>query len=1567
MWETEFAALQPTTMDKEPATHSTFGCNSLTWESSVKPRDRELFADVQSVLSIADSLASFRCTTTIESLNAPLFEIPVLLPEGWQILDVKGNNNASVNWRATSSPNRILVQPPNPVPSGGLITFTVEMNKAIEDPANEQNLELPVVSAEKALLIGGTYEVSTANDLTVSPTTINGLSPIGSNNGRIVFETQGTTYSGQVSVKRKAARLAARSMLTSWMDVRQKTVEGFVTVDVLNGTVRELELELPKNLGEDVRFSVASIAQVPGVNDQVVPSSLMIREQVESATSDDTRTFKLTFDKRFVGSVTLKTKVQQAREETTQLTAPFIRVTGAIRQHGLVVFEAFPEQQLSPSADFANSGLQPADASLVTAPDPSTSRRTALVYRFIQPNYSLTINELRYDTEAVPSAVCPVVSNISVLNDSGDIQRSATATIRCVGVQTLRFRLPNESEAFLWSTALDGEPVEVRKDDLDYLVSLPVDSQAKDHTLEVLFTTPQKLSSVFGQIDQDPISLAIDSDAGISTDIDILQQTWDVRFPSSSLIMNHDGDFHPQRTLDQPGWLQHAKSWFSLPSGKTLFNRLIPVLFVLAGLFVTTALLVRRRWKMLLSLVVIAAVCFSLPTSRIRKLATADSADPTSAAPQYWDDEAAEWGIESEGRALGSAVMNNAAPAPSDGAVQFDSFDVPDVALPTEESAPQRRVTGGSSGPGSSDSESASGFGGGSGGSGTARDLFGGIRLDVETDDFAESFIRAEIRQPNDSEGQTGRPMFGAGVNSDLIVENVITNNALPAQQGRQSRQAGQQSGQNGQQAQTSDPFASTQGDTTGGGGGNARPRGVVGRMIQDDLGGQQVQSYTVTPPTDLGRSSTRTGSARLSVRASIAAPDGYRSVGFRSLGGTQDAGRLSVTVQPASRVNAIRIAVVAVVALIGVSLLSAMVATKIGFLLACLIAAIALQPLVPNEWQCIVDGIAVGSGICLCIWLIFGVFRLLRCCFECCRSGRCFSWFRSKKSSAATLLLLIAATSSRSVVAAPQDERPNVIRPYSPDGIALMADQVFLPKAEFLKLYSAAYPSQIGTGDPAGSSAVVAAFYRSGDRRQIQGTQYAQAMSVRFVIQSFESKPHNVTLPIGKVAIRSAKLNETEAILLATASTQNFDSNGPAQQSANAAPIQQAEQQQARIPELNLSTTSYEVQIPGEGLHLLDVNFEVTAKVDGPIGQVQLPLQPVPVGTLTFELPADGLQARVNGRSDRHRQSDRTMLVPIANAKATRIEWSPSTKQATSDTIVHASTRSALDISDTGLLATSTVTLNCRQGQIAETTIVIPDDYAIQDIEGQGIAGWNVATADTARLTVQFQEPIEGQTTINIRMFKQAVLTTDETTIDVPVPMIAGASRDTGQVTVTAGREFEVRVAALSGVSQINAADAQLPNGLEQDLRKVLAWRYTRQPASISIRAFRTAEELKVTLLNGVQLEPQRQLWTTLISTSISGAPRRRIEVEVPAGFLALDVAANDLEDWYYSDSESNDETRILNVQFSESRIGKNEYRDSGPDRPSFRRRSSENCGPASSQCGRLFHDSQPMARRRF
>lgn len=1427
---------------------------------AVRPRDRELFGEVNSMVSLVDTTATFQCEMTIETLNAPLFEIPFQLPAGWQLNSVTGENGDAVNWRQASEADTILVEPLSPVPANGLLKVILSLTRTIPDPSSAQQVALPVIVPSGTLIVGGTYQITAADDLDLAPQDIVGLVPIDDQSGSIMFETQGTSYSGTVAVVRKPTRISTRSELRTWMDTRQKTTVITVTADIVNGTTRTLDLALPEHLGENVRFHVVSLTHVPGVSTQQIPASLSIVEQSAGAVADGVRSFSLKFSQRFLGAVTLSARIPQARTADTSFAAPFVRVAGAVRQHGLVVFEADPDQQLK---GLEITGLEQADAGLVAAPAAATGRRVALVYRYIDPTYSLTLDETRFDTAGVPSAVCDRIRNISVLSDSDSIQRSSRVHFRCVGVQTLRFTLPQAEQSFLWSTALNGESVEVRRDGSDYLVAIPTEGNT-EHVLEVLFES-RSAAGTFGRTQQQSLGLSIDTEPGSAAPIEILEQTWDVNYPRSSMLLAHEGGFHPLGQLDEPGWLQSVAAAFRRPTPQGAFNILVPISIVLLMMFVVTTLICRRRWITLASVMVVGLLLVPMfLMATFKGTAARSSVSPTDSASAVYSDEAVAFDFETPNESSPASRVAQPMAPKSEGRRRFDGRALQQegatamggMAMPGAMMGGRAQDEGAGEGLGAVNPGAGGAFGGmGMGGGG-----FGGQQDGSETS--------------ND-------PQLTPPVAGDPFTQGAVTQNAgAPAE--------------------------------------------------NEDMAQSAVPDRT-----------PRKGSARLSIRTEIAQPDDYRSVSFRSLGGTETAGTLNVVIQQQDRLDAVRILVALLVVLMCMVRRSASWTTKFCFVVGLSLVATAVVPLVPNQWQSALDGVVLGAVAGMGLWIVTSGLRCIDSYLHSLRaSGTAGRWKRNASTSASIALMAASVAGfSDSAGAAPQDAAtpqsasaarqpdeagPEVVLPYTSGQSALMADQVFLERDEFLKLYNQAYPGVISDTTQNHEGGVVAAFYKSGPLTQVDASRWLQQFAVRYVVRSFHRAPMDVALPLRAVAVQSVKMNGVDAVLSPMSSVPGLQAE-PAGQNALQSPVQsRADQsnvnQQMELPK-GSPAPAYQVRVPGKGVHLLDVVFAVAAQIDGPTGRIDLPVLPVSAGTAQFTLPDENLTARVNGRSNLFRRDGRIMTIPISAATMMRIQWQPQAATKAADAHFNTTVNSALTIDDSGLTLQATVTATCRQGELTELQMSLPAGYSVQDISGPDIAGWNVTDTEMKFVNLMFRQPITSDTKINLQLFASTVITSQRSTLDVPILSVTGAARDTGNVSVLGGRELEIRTGALSGVSQINPAEATQPEGMTAELPRVLAWRYTRHPATAAIRVSRTGRKLTVSSLHGVQLEAQRQLWTSKYAATIVGAPLRRIEIEVPQSFVVLNLDAHDLADWYMTEADGS--TKILNIQFQTAKLG--------------------------------------------
>jgi len=524
-------------------------------------------------------------------------------------------------------------------------------------------------------------------------------------------------------------------------------------------------------------------------------------------------------------------------------------------------------------------------------------------------------------------------------------------------------------------------------------------------------------------------------------------------------------------------------------------------------------------------------------------------------------------------------------------------------------------------------------------------------------------------------------------------------------------------------------------------------------------------------------------------------------------------------------------------------------------------------------------------------------------------------------------IAILIAAFISQPIVSAQDVGMPDVVVPYAPDQPALRADQVFLRHEDFLKLYQQANPDALKRPavNPLGSS-VVATFLKSGALTPVDGEKQTLGFDGRFVVWSDSERSSSVPLPIGPVAIRSLLVDGKEGTVqplpvgAAEQAIQDF-ANQQIQANQQSNNVRQA-------PAPNIGGPAYSVQVVGKGYHVVDVKFEISALVEGELGRADLPLRTPASGTLEWTLPADGLEAKIQGRTNVYRREGRTVLVPIAQLSTIRLQWLPTVQKVGGDVVYHSTAVSALAVQDSGMVLRTTFDVAVRQGEISELEVTIPEGYSVQSVSGEDIAGWTAQSTDATRsVQLQLRRTVNDATKVTLQLYANAPTTESLASLPVPISVVRGASRDLGTVILKTGSQFQVRSDSLSAVTQINPGEAPTPEGDELPGRPMLAWRYARHPASVTVKVTPTADGLSTDSLHAVRLEEQRQLWSSRMTLLISGAPRSRIDIVVPKDFLVLDVSATALKDWYFSDAvdgdQANADFRTLSIQLTDARSG--------------------------------------------
>jgi hypothetical protein len=1473
----------------------------LTFTTETKAR--EVQVGVTTLVDVNDQGLDLNTTATLETRFAPLFDVLVSLPAGWQILSTQVNSQPVDHQvlpnEAGTQLLRIALNPP--LPPGESRTVQVSAHIAPENwPLEEakQRLPLPEVKFPQAGVLEGLYGITSSAGLEVVPVELQGLDTARTPDMNLLKQKlgplagnlrQGFTYQdGQVAGQLDAVRQPPRTAVSSRSFFRIEPDGLFTHVEAdltfSGGGLRKLSLTLPEQTGTDLRFRV--IGQ-PVPNAQAAAEVVQIIEQTSAAPVNGLRTWTLRFDRFLVGNYVLAVDLRTPKAGEA-FTAPQLRILGAERENGYIAVEAREDQLIAPqAADAALRPLQAIDPVDLPASLFHSKDRIVAAYFADRGGWQVVVKEQKFARTAIPTAIVHSAVLSTVIGETGEWQNQAEIVYSAVGIQGFNVQVEN---AELWAANIDEVPVEVRRQGDQFLISAGSSSGESRHTLRLLYRTsgPPTFDADSGRLQQRPPTIHVIDGAGKPQPLEVLDQQWTVHYPQQWILTASGGSFRPAHRFHPSGLI--SSTWHSLTAPRPeSWGRTIGLAVLIFGsAFFLRWVLGRavndkadhRRLGYAIGGVAILAILFALLAPASRKAATSmrggtDVASSRSPLPQanYLEDDvqyfppAAEMPAPASGPVPTPAVMTApATPAPGFSEPSFGRPDLDATKDAGQPFAPQKPEPVPPPAPSPSDGQSQL------------------LLAEDEMRQEEKSGEGAPRKRPRPS--AAAAPMAGnagskPGDDKAEMYDKLDIANSTGDRAGGESKQNRNGSAMSGKSQ-------------------NAKGMGLdVSELSTESLtingpsANPAVQSrFTADPQSGESKPSGYSRDAGLlSLNTTLLVPDGTDSETFHHHGEDgvslpSQAPALDITYRRAGMTNTRTWAVAA-----GLLLLT-WFARKSHRLIwptlaLTLLVPFAVAPLLPASIQDLLDGLFLGSlagfGLLCVIHLAHWI---------CCAVSNWRPWRKATTTAALLLSLVTIATSAQAQDAPPDvNDHEALVVPYGGED-PLTSFRVFVPQATFLKLYSQANPGEAPPVE-AGVPAVLAESLYSVALQPDAATPTA-LVQARFLIESFRDAQTKLLLPLHAVAFKSAKLGDKSAPIL-------IENNRPV------------------------------LLLSARGKSVLDVEFELPVETTGPAGRFTLQLDPASAARLSFELPNPELEVRLNGATGLYRRRTaeaKTFIeAPVDRGGVITLGWQPKQMKGIDSAIVQVETTVGAVFDDRGLLASNGFLIRSRQGTISELRFALPKEFSLKQISGPDVGGWQQDDANAgANLRVFFRRPIDGETRLQIDLFRPLVLE-DAAEIVLPELVPQEVSREVGQIAVFAADQFGLRIGEVSGAAQIDVGKFAPTSDIVRpaDAPRV-AYRFTSRPVKIAVTPSRRQPETVVSAEHGIYIGLRKQIVASLFHYELSGAPRASVSFALPAGYLPIDVEAGDaLSDWYTSPA-GDGSTQTLTVEFTGPRTGAQE-----------------------------------------
>ena len=1444
-----------------------------------KTRERELHATVTSLLDLAPTGVTFSAATQVASHFAPLFDVTFQLPTEWRVelIDVDGG---SLPWQVIPGEdgfNSYRITLAKPLPPGQELSFRFMSTQEIEDwPVEENTVEftLPTVQIPEASLVEGTFVIRGGDDLELKTTDLFNLDPAPSTaaNERLRFFFQQPDYEGMLTVSRKPSRVSAQSLTFTRLDREVLQSHLQATLDISGGGLRTLNVGLSESAGESLQFKLS------GANARIV-------EQLPGDVENGFRQWTLNLDQRVTGQVVLSVDATTQRTENNEYDVHLITVPDAERMSGYVAVEGSPDQQLEVLTNSA-AGVTLQSVDPIDVPNPafySPRERIVAAYRFNVPGHSVAIAETRFERVAVPTAVCYWNKLRSVIGRTGELQHRAEFQFVAVGAQSLRIQLPESSgksdpPSELWSTSINGKPIEVRSSGGVYIVPIPTDGEPdSQHKLVLFYRTFGPTLTVAGRIQQTPPEVSVIHSEGAQQRLETLEQNWTLHYPNGTMLTSSTGDFTPTSTLDSVSLLGSLREQFTQINRSSLVKHgfIAAALLVIVG---AISLSLRRLGVGLLGCAGAAIAGFVMliwlsttfvADSRIAPQAVYEAGSATTAEGFGYNDDADEGDgkiIEYVDLARKNDLSTGSDETPMEESLVADAGRVlielepepTDAPAGAEKGEPQRSVP-----------------------------ILNKIPY-AQRPQLPSAAAKTSQSRVDQKEKSFWQQLDGVEQGAKVRVGDknpMVFNNDWQSLSRRRPGLAGDDVAANGQPEAAPTNWALQ----------NAIPGQQLAQQIQERT---STLASTFSGLSNRGRSM----SGLLSLTMALQIPEDSQSVEFQYSGNrTAESGiGIDVAWQDRDALDLGRVFLMTAVALFFWLMISLSVRARVILAVLGISIPLGLVSVAPGGTHAVLDGIFLGSVLAVGLWIV-------RAGFNCLASGqllrRCAASVKARKGATATLIFAALVGGSAAVDAAepappvPAVEPPtnSVIVPYEAGADADSAERVLLTRDQFLQLWNLANPDQ-KVDSPAPTKGLIdATFYdcqlvKSDDRNA------AVEVAATLMIHSFQDGQIALPVPLGTVALTEALLDGQPATLVSRS-----DESGQ----------------------------HMDAIVSGKGQHTLDLKFAVPAQVDGSVGQFTLPLKAVPSGRVVFRLPADGLDIRVNGSTNAYRRAtdkgSATIEIPVGNGSPLTVSWRPPEQQGMVASIVHVDSSTAVVIDDVGISESTRVSVKVPQGAVSDLSFDLPGELRVRQIAGPHLAGWELNEQDGNRqLRVFFNPPVTSETSLNLKVFLDVKQGDAEQTVEIPVIATRDVTRDTGLIAVLSAETFQVRSGQVSGLSQIDA-NQKLPlpavdTATAASVR--LAWRYASRPFGLQVIVGRRQQQSVATIQHAIQVSRRKINMATLMRASLKGVPRPGLTFELAEELLVLKVDATSMSDWYVSESDDTN-PRTLTIEFDEPLLG--------------------------------------------
>lgn len=403
-------------------------------------------------------------------------------------------------------------------------------------------------------------------------------------------------------------------------------------------------------------------------------------------------------------------------------------------------------------------------------------------------------------------------------------------------------------------------------------------------------------------------------------------------------------------------------------------------------------------------------------------------------------------------------------------------------------------------------------------------------------------------------------------------------------------------------------------------------------------------------------------------------------------------------------------------------------------------------------------------------------------------------------------------------------------------------------------------------------------------------GNRQLADVTAKYRIHSASKSPATVALPLGSIALQTARVDGKSV----TTHWNQVGKNNDKQLTA---------------------------RIPTAGWSELELKFTLPVVVKGSQRLIQLPTRPTTIATASLQLNDDRWSLRIDGHTGLWRRISDDAGVryefPIERTRGVTIELSPKSSRPVERPRIEVRTATDIEINDHGVLQRDQFLLTVRDGVMRDWTFAIPAGRKLLAIDGANVAGWEMhKTGDGRSVRVQFRRAVRSTTDLSFQTYRPVRISSEPVQLALHrvTPTDARAVDET--VAYSAHTDFALTESTTQHARRISPARLVKIGASARAIK--FAYRLTKPESTITLKVSRPGSVVNARAKHTAFVRPKEIELATRMQFEIDGPPRSNFTIFLPEGFALKSLTGDNNAGWAFGE-----EGTMLNVTFPKPQTG--------------------------------------------